>query len=111
MGLLKDRYQFGWSDPRMATAMKQPDEFEDLGGAHTGFEDVDTEVLRNLWMAKFGSRGITFLQLAEVRGEDINMVAMELYRRKQVKREIVQSPYEVAAKILYILEKEQNGDH
>ena len=94
MGLLKDQYQ--------------PDEFED---AHTGFEYVDTEVLRNLWMAKFGSRGITFLQLAEVRGEDINMVAMELYRRKQVKREIVQRPDVDASKIFYILEKEQNGDH
>lgn len=94
MGLLKDRYQ--------------PDEFED---AHTGFEYVDTEVLRNLWMTKFGSRGITFLQLAETRGEDINMVAMELYKRKQVKREIVQRPDVADSKIFYILEKEQNGDH
>jgi hypothetical protein len=110
MGLLKDRYQFGWTDPR-ATTMNQPDEFEGLGSALTGFEDVDTEVLRNLWMVKFGGRGITMRQLYDVREEDINMVAMELYRRKQVKREIVQSPYEVAAKILYILEKEQNGDH
>ena len=77
----------------------------------TGFEDVATEVLRNLWMAKFGSRGITFLQLAEVRGEDINMVAMELYKRKQVKREVVQRPDVADSKIFYILEKEQNGDH
>lgn len=45
----------------------------------TGFEDVDTEVLRNLWLAKWGSEpvaatslcgGVTKLEVElEVRGE------------------------------------------
>ena len=77
----------------------------------TGFEHVDTEVLRNLWMVKFESRVVTMKQLYDVRSEDINMVAQELHKRGHVCQEVFNSPAKLEPEIFYILEKEQYGDH
>ena len=79
--------------------------------SHTGFEDVDTETLRNLWMVRFGSRGITMRQLYDVRGEDINMVAQELYYRGEVTQEVIHKQNTLEVETFFIMKKEQDGDH
>ena len=105
------KYQFGYTDPRAAMSV-----VDDLGSplqhrSRTGFEDVDTETLRNLWMVRFGSRGITMRQLYDVRGEDINMVAQELYYRGEVTQEVIHKQNTLEVETFFIMKKEQDGDH
>lgn len=77
---------FGWTDPRVV--------FKD-GGVHihtltppghvtTAYTDVPTETLKNLWMARFGSRAVTLKHMYEIRDEQIVEVSQELMNRNLV---------------------------
>lgn len=80
--------------------------------AKTGFEKVDTEMLRNLWMVKFGKRAISMRELYDAREEDINMVAQELFHRGAVYQEVFHRPDEATVQTFYVLKKEESdGDH
>lgn len=76
---------------------------------NTKFTNVDTEVLRNLWLVKFGVHAV---RLGELNGleDDMIQVGQELANRKQLKFETVYSPTHVDVQHYYILEKD-NADH
>lgn len=63
-----ERYGFGWADPRMPSFEK------------TGFEDVPTDVLKNLWLITFQGPSTESLSIEG----DMGKVAQELVRRKMV---------------------------
>ena len=54
------------------------------GHLSTDYTDVPTETLRNLWLARFGSRAVTKIQMYVIREEQIAEVAQELMNRNQV---------------------------
>ena len=54
------------------------------GLVSTDYTDVPTETLRNLWLARFGSRAVAKIQMYVIREEQIVEVAQELMNRKQV---------------------------
>jgi len=53
----------------------------------TGFEDVATDVLRNLWLIKFGGHVMTADALQSFRNDDIFNIGRELLDRKQIRYE------------------------
>lgn len=67
-----ERYGLGWTDPRMPSFEK------------TGFEDVSTDVLKNLWLVTFQGPSTESLS---VKG-DMGKVAQELVRRKIVETQL-----------------------
>jgi hypothetical protein len=85
------RYNLGWLDPRVVFGRV-------LGGPFNIFEialsigknmqDVDTEVLRNLWLATFGDVPVSHGALTEhhYTGDDIFWVGHELNRRNQIEQ-------------------------
>lgn len=77
---------------------------------NTKFTNVDTEVLRNLWLAKFGGRAASLQDLKGLDGDDIIEIGQELANRKQIRFETVHSPTHVDIQHFYILEKD-NADH
>ena len=95
----KDRYALGgWTDPRMPQLGK------------TGFEDVATEVLRSLWLVKFGGRAETMDVVHALRDEDIGKVGLELARRKQLREEAHSRFDSTEVTYYYVLERE-DGNH
>ena len=75
----------------------------------TGLEDVPTETLRNLWMARFGARNVTLNEMYEIRFDDIAKVAQELANRKLIRHETI-NRMELDARIEYYLLEKEHGD-
>lgn len=75
----------------------------------TGLEDVPTETLRNLWMARFGARNVLLSEMYELRFDDIARVAQELANRKLVSHEII-NRMEIDATLHYYLLGKEHGN-
>jgi len=76
----------------------------------TGFEDVPTDVLRNLWLIKFGGRVVSIDEMDTFYGDDIVSVGRELVARNQIRHEKHARPDLDEVRHYYILERE-DGDH
>lgn len=76
----------------------------------TGFEDVPTEVLRNLWLVKFGGRVVTIKDMHNHRFDDIADVGQELAKRNQIRRETHFRQDHMEKTNYYVLERE-DADH
>ena len=94
----KDRYAFGLTDPRMPQFGK------------TGFEDVSTEVLRNLWLVKFGDRVVRTDDVPSDQTEDIVKVGRELASRKQIRHEKQYRADLDEVRYYYVLEREDGNN-
>lgn len=77
---------FGWTDPRVVfkDAAVYINTLHPPGHITTEYTDVPTETLKNLWMARFGSRAVTLEHMYEIREEQIVKVAQELMNRNLV---------------------------
>lgn len=96
---MKSRYAVGgWTDPRMP--------YKEL----TGFEDVATDVLRNLWLIKFGGRVVSVDAMTALRNDDISNVGLELVKRKQIRHEQNYRADLMDTQYYYVLERE-DGDN
>jgi hypothetical protein len=91
-----DRYDFNWSDPRKI--------------GKTGFEDVPTDVLRNLWLVKFGERVVNTNDVPTDQAEDIVNVGRELAFRNQIRHEKQYRADLDEVRYYYILEKEDGNN-
>ncbi len=98
-----NRYNFDWS-------AYEPDGVKVNQRRNTGLEQVPTETLRNIWMARFGSRAVLMKDLYELRGEDIADVAQELVDRNLIRSEQNFRADEGEVKNYFVLERE-NADH
>ena len=105
---MKDRYAMGWKDPRDAYYDDAPIKMN--LSRKTGLEDVPTEVLRNLWLVKFGGRAVTLQDMHNHRYDDIADVGQELANRNQIRQETHTRPDILEVKNYYILERE-NGNN
>ena len=103
-----ERYAMGWTDPQMPD-FGAPITLELHKHVNTGFEDVPTETLRNLWMVRFGARNVTLGEMYELRFDDIARVAQELANRKLVSHEIINRMEMDAALHYYLLGKEHGN--
>ena len=74
----------------------------------TKFTNVDTEVLRNLWLIKFGGRVVRLVELHGI-DDDMIQIGQELANRKQIKFETLHRPDRMETEHFYILEKD-NAD-
>lgn len=92
-----ERYGFGWADTRGAFDSRMPD-IED-----TGFEDVSTDILKNLWLVSFQGLSTESLSIEGGMGK----VAQELVRRGVV--EIYLDANFDTTRFCYVL-KEKNGN-
>lgn len=99
-----ERYAMGWSDPRMPD-FGAPTTLELHKHVNTGFEDVPTETLRNLWMVRFDARNVTLNELYELRFDDIARVAQELANRKLIRQEKINRMEMDATLHYYVLER------
>ena len=81
-----DRYEFGWTDPRATIGQIKVNQ-ERL----TGLEDISTDVLSNLWLARFGERLVSASLMYDIRAEDIANVVQELGDRGLVTQEVTNS--------------------
>ena len=95
---MKDRYAMGWTDPRMPQFGK------------TGFEDVPTDVLRNLWLVKFGGRVVHTDEMHALSEDDIHSLARELMNRKQIRHETNYRADLDETLYYYVLEKEDGNN-
>lgn len=77
---------------------------------NTGLEQVPTETLRNIWLARFGGRAVLMQELYELRDEDIADVAQELVERNLVRTEQNFRADEIEVKSYFVLERE-DGNH
>ena len=85
------RFNFGWTDPRgvIGRALGWPlNIFEIALSIGKNMQDVDTEVLRNLWLATFGDVPVSHDAIREHHetGDDIFWVGHELDRRDQIEQ-------------------------
>jgi hypothetical protein len=76
----------------------------------TGFEDVPTEVLRNLWLVKFGGRSVTLQDMHNHRYDDIADIGQELANRNLIRHEAHGHFDRADVSNYYILERE-DGNH
>lgn len=93
-----ERYDFGWTDPRSVYDPRMPS-FE-----KTGFEDVSTDVLKNLWLVTFQGPSTESLSIEG----DMGKVAQELVRRKIVVVKQLKAGFG-DARFSYVL-KEKDGN-
>jgi len=104
------RYTFGWSDPRtMANASPIFTPIEMTLPRETKFKYVDTEVLRNLWLVRFGGRVVRLMDLNGI-DDDAIEIGQELANRKQLRFETQKYVARMETEHFYILEKD-NADH
>lgn len=103
------RYSIGATDPRMPD-FGAPTTLELHKHTNTGLEDVPTETLRNLWMARFGARNVTLNEMYELRFDDITRVAQELANRKLVRQEKI-NRMEIDATLHYYVLEREHGDN
>lgn len=106
-----ERYAMGWSDMHGIFGNQGLIKMDnDTRYAATKFKDVPTEVLRNLWLVKFGDRRVAVEVLVPLNGDDIIQVGQELANRKLLRYEKLNDPMHFSTKEFYILEKE-DADH
>lgn len=75
-----ERYQFGWSDPRMAHIGTQG--FGEVPMVSDHFSrGMTADQLKAAWLIVFGSRPVTFMELRTAEDPDIFYIGQELYRR------------------------------
>jgi hypothetical protein len=98
-----DRYAIGWDDIYDAPIKMNLQR-------KTGFEDVPTDVLRNLWLVKFGGRVVTIKDMHNHRFDDIADVGQELAKRNQIRRDEHYRADTMETTTYYVLEKD-NGNH
>ena len=92
------RYNTGWTDPRMPQFGK------------TGFETVTTEVLRDLWLIRFGGRVVNVDAMPSTKTDELNGLARELVARGLVRHEKQYRADLDEARYYYILEKEDGNN-
>jgi hypothetical protein len=98
-----DRYAIGWDDIYDAPIKMNLQR-------KTGLEDVPTDVLRNLWLVKFGGRAVTMQDMHNHRFDDIADIGQELANRKLIRAES-HTRFDTAERSNhYILERE-DGNH
>ena len=102
-----ERYAFGWTDPRFEAGELK---IKMNTSRKTGLEDVPTEVLRNLWLVKFGGRVVTLEEMYTLRADDIANVGQELANRKMIRHESHDRPDRMERLKYYVLENE-DGNH
>lgn len=102
---MTERYAVGWTDPRF-----QQDSFKVNKHGPTGLEDVPTEVLRNLWLVKFGGRAVSVHDAVELRLDDIMNVVQELLDRGQVRHERHSRPDTMTEQAYFVLEREDGNN-
>lgn len=78
-----ERYAMGWTDPR---GMNMLGKINLNGGEPTGLTETSTEVLRDLWMAQFSSRVVTYDDMAKAVERNETNVAQELVNRSLVEQ-------------------------
>ena len=100
-----ERYDFGWTDPRATLGNIKVNQRR-----HTGLEEVSTEVLRNLWFARFGELYVDAKLMHDTRAEDIADVVQELANRGYVRQEMIRSLHKDTFTSRYRLLEEQNAD-
>lgn len=103
------RYSFGWSDPRGVLrsggfargSVLRP------AGTPTQLEDVPTETLRNLWLAKWGQRAADAddVHAAYGAGDGILDVMQELSNRNLIRYETLYAMDKDMKIDYYVLEK------
>lgn len=85
-----ERYSTGWTDPRglFGSERNLPNIFTVSLSIGRQMVDVDTEVLRNLWLATFGDVPVSHDALREHHEteDDIFWVGHELNRRNQIRQ-------------------------
>ena len=113
MGKIKDRFGFGWTDPRsMQTTQGAYYPKLDIDTPRpTEFSAASTATLRDLWMVKWGKRAISHEEIAEADGteEPILEVMQELANRHQVRFDQRKSFDVTTVTNYYVLERE-DGD-
>lgn len=84
------RYSTGWTDPRglYGSERKLPNIFTVSLSIGKHMKNVDTEVLRNLWLATFGDAPVSHDAIREHHetDDDIFWVGHELNRRNQIEQ-------------------------
>ena len=84
MSILKNI--FGWTDQRVV--FRKTTAYIKIlhppGHVATDYTDVPTETLKNLWLARFGGRAVTQIEMYAIKEEQIAEVAQELMNRNQV---------------------------
>jgi len=101
-----NRYDTGWSDYRGVFGMDEPSKYRYRA---TGLEDVPTQVLRDLWMIRFGVRGVLTTDMP-TSGDDIVNVGRELSNRNLIRHEKITREDLLETHHYYILEK-ADGDN
>jgi hypothetical protein len=106
-----ERYAMGWSDPRVVFKNRDfsVDTLHPPGHVTTDYTDVPTETLRNLWMARFGSRAVEKQDMYVVREEPIAEMAQELVNRRLVSVQIINRMEIDATLHYYVLEREHGN--
>ena len=100
-----ERYSTGWSDYRGAFNTKD----SMFTNRNTGLKDVPTQVLRDLWMLRFGVRGILTTDMP-TSGDDILNVGRELANRNLIRHEKITREDLFEVHHYYVLEK-ADGDN
>ena len=102
---------FGWTDPR--SFYKDKDVYVNIlhppGHVTTDYTDVPTETLKNLWLARFGSRAVRLHYMYEIKDEQIAEVAQELMNRNKVSYQSEFKTDTEEKSTYYVLEK-TSGD-
>jgi hypothetical protein len=106
----KSRFSFGWADPTGIFGNNDDASIKMNLSRKTGLEDVPTEVLRNLWLVKFGGRAVTLQDMHNHRFDDIADVGQELANRNQIRQETHTRPDVLEVKNYYVLEREDGTE-
>jgi hypothetical protein len=101
------RYSTDWSDYRGVFGMDEPSKYRYRA---TGLEDVPTQVLRDLWMVRFGERAVLTTAFPLKGTDDIANVGQELSNRNLIRHEKVTRQDLLETTYYYILEK-ADGDN
>ena len=102
----KERYAFGWTDPRMPQC-NEPNTLIAGRLYRTDLEEIATETLRNLWLVRFGEHAVTLRDMYALRDDvSIMSVVKELANRGLVDQETLhrvdtdmKTPYYVLSRI------------
>lgn len=87
------KYMYGYSDPVKPESKTNP------------FRTVETDVLRNLWLAKFGDTPPTVQEVADLHDTDIYQVGAILYSRHELSSTNTQHTYDE----VYVLKPHANS--
>ena len=87
------KYMYRYSDPVKPESKTNP------------FRSVETDVLRNLWLAKFGDTPPTVQEVADLHDTDIYQVGAILYNRNELSSTNTQHTYDE----VYILKPNANS--